>query len=625
MALRDMLPILALGLLVAVSYLPATQAGFVWDDAILTSSKAVQAWSGLWQMWFSPGSVFDSTALGAGNTAEVHYWPIVYTTFWLEHKLWGFDPAGYHIVNLVLHFVNALLVWVLMLRLSVPGAWFVAAVFAVHPVHVEGVAWLFGRKDLLATLFYLMAVLSYIRFAEEDRQGLVSGRYFLILVLFAAGMLSKSIAVTLPAALLIWHYWKRGRVTGADVYRVLPIFLVGLCIALADWSFYKSNNATTFDYAMSERVLLAARSLCLYAGKLLWPTDLAVYYPRWDTGVTDPLNVAAFVVCLGAVGLLWLLRHRIGRGPLCGVLFFALTLSPVLGLVDNVYMRFSLVADRYQYLAALGVMAAIIGALAHGTRALPPIARRGVQAVALIALVVLGTMTWRQAGIYRDDLTYFSHIISLNPESDSAQGNLGVVLFNAGRLEEAVVAQRNALAIKPNYNAYMHLGQALFLLNRFEEALAATHGAIERRPSSVDAHVRIGDILQRLGRFEEAEKYFRSAIEIDPGNANTRQNLAELLRQQNRYAEAIELYRMVLAANPDFALAHAGMGTALLSLKRHAEAIASLERAVALQPNSPMSRTLLTLMGQTVQALGQADAAARYFERADRIHPRDTD
>ncbi len=275
-AFHHTLAALALGLLVAVSFFPATEAGFVWDDVAFTEARPIRELAGIWQIWFEPRTLI---------TNEAHYWPVLYTTFWLEHTLWGLEPAGYHIVNLLLHLMVTLLVWRLMLRLAVPGAWVVAAVFAVHPLHVESAVWVIGRKDLLASLFYLACVLTYFRFVEDGRRG----RYVGALVLFVLGLLSKAIAVTLPVSLLIWHWWKRGHVTRTDVARVAPFLLVGLCIVIADWSYYKGRDSTSFDYSLIERVLIAAHALWFYVGKLVWPTGLAVIYPRWDITVSDPL------------------------------------------------------------------------------------------------------------------------------------------------------------------------------------------------------------------------------------------------------------------------------------------------------------------------------------------------
>ena len=221
----------------------------------------------------------------------MHYWPLTYTTFWLEHKIWGLAPAGYHVVNVLLHLLNSLLVWRLLLRLAVPGAWVAAAVFAAHPTHVESVAWIIERKDVLSGLFYLTAVLVWLRFLEQPRPW----RYGLTLLLFVAGLLSKSIVVTLPAALLIVQWWKDGRIAVRDLQRLAPFFPVALLITAVDLSPIGSRHSL-LDYSLPERMLLASRALWFYAGKLAWPSDLAVIYPRWDSPISlgDPWAWAPF-------------------------------------------------------------------------------------------------------------------------------------------------------------------------------------------------------------------------------------------------------------------------------------------------------------------------------------------
>ena len=431
---QDVLALVALCLMVIIIYLPAMLwGGFVWDDNVFIKVDPVRDVSGLWQIWFSPSD------LGG----EDHYWPLVYTTFWLEHKLWGFDPTGYHIVNVLLHLANTLLVWHLVRRLLVPGAWVVAAVFAVHPLHVESVAWVFERKDVLSGLFYLVALLAWMRFVEQPCRG----RYVGSLVLYAAGLLSKSIVVTLPAALLIWPWWKQGRVTSTDLSRLVPFFVVGLIITIGDLSFSRSMTPVSLDYSLTERTLIAARALWFYAGKLMWPSELAVIYPRWDIRVADPLAWGYLVAAVALALALWHFRPRIGRGPLAGALFFAITLSPTLGFVDYGYMSYAFVADRYQYLAGIGFMAVAIGAVTYGVRCLSGLWQKGALGGAAVVIVMLGLLTWRQASIYQNDEIFNRHIIALNPQARNAHLNLGKALYDQERYEEALEASH--VAVEP--------------------------------------------------------------------------------------------------------------------------------------------------------------------------------
>ena len=547
--------VLALGLLVVGGYFPAFFAGFVWDDEIITEA-VVQDWSGLWHIYFSPSDI----------EREGHYWPLVYTTFWLEHKLWGYDPTGYHVVNILLHLVNTLLLWRLIARLNAPGAWIVAAVFAIHPLHVESVAWVIERKDVLSALFYLAAFSAYIRFAAERS----SRRYFLALFPFALGLLCKSIVVTLPAALLIYHWWQRGRIIGADLIGLLPFFALGAIAAVGDLIFYQSREPLDLGYSIIEQVLIAARALWFYAGKLLWPVDLAVIYPHWDVNAADPWAWGYVLTAFAVVMALYRFRHRIGRGPLAGALFFAVTLSPVLGFVDFGYMQFSFVADRYQYLAGIGLMTVLVGAATCGMERLPEIWRKGATGVAAVTLIAMGILTYRQAGIYRDEVTFFSHIVSHNP---TARG------------------------------AYQNLGRALLAAQRPEEALTASRSAAEQDPDDVKARVNIGVALIRLGRFGEAEERLRLALDMDPQQMVVLQNLAEALRRQGRFEESLEFYRTAIRTDPGNALPYAGMGDALFHLKRYGEALQNFNRALELNPTLKQVRTMrastLTFLGRT--------------------------
>ena len=576
-ARRGVLPsggALLLGALVVAVYLPALRAGFVWDDSILVNESVVHEWSGLWNIWFSPADI----------EREAHYWPVVYTSFWLEHKLWGLAPLGYHAVNVLLHLVNVLLIWRLLGRLAAPGAWTVAAVFAVHPLHVESVAWVIERKDVLSALFYLTAALTWIRFTEAPRPG----RYLLALGLFTAGLLSKSIVVTLPAALLIWHWWQAGRITRTDLTRLAPFFAVALAVTAADLAFYSSREPLALGYSLVERVLIAARALWFYAGKLLWPTDLIVIYPLWEISAADRV---AWTYVLGAAALaalLWFGRERFGRGPLAGVLFFAVTLSPVLGFVDYGYMQFSLVADRFQYLAGLGVLAVLVGAAAQGASRLQASRKRLAAGGLAVVLALLGAQTWMQARIWRDGVTLFSHIVAYNPDARDAHLNLVGPLADAGRLDEA---------------------------------LAAARIGVERRPDNADAHTNLGSVLVRLERWDEADAVLRTALGLDPRHPGLHQNLGEALRRRGRYGEAIEMYGNALDADPDLALAHGGLGIALFESGRHDEALAALDRALALEPDGPSAGNISLFAGRAARAAGRLDAAEAHFRRAAALEP----
>ena len=570
-----------IALLAVVPYIPALLfGGFVSDDWIFVTEPLVRRLDGIVSIWLSPSEI----------RREDHYWPIVYTTFWIEHKLWGFNPAGYHAVNIALHALNSVLVWRLLLRLGVPGAWLVGAVFAVHPVHVESVAWIIERKDLLSALFYLGAVHVWLRFIEAPGPG----RYLLCLALFAAALLSKSIAVTLPAALLLLRWWQAGRVTWRDAACVAPLFALALGVTLADLAFYRDRIDSALDYSPVERALIAARGLWTYAYQLLWPASLPVLYSRWDVHPGDLLGWLAIAALVTLGTTLWLARDRIGRGPLSGALFFALTLSPVLGFVDFGFMRFAFVADRFQYLASIGALAVILGVAVHRADRLHPRGRAVAIVTAVAVLLALGALSWQQSWIYRDDLAYARHIDAVNPRHHIGQAILSHELNAAGHHKEALAAARRGIDLSEG-----------------------------QRGSDYDALAALGGALLALHRPVEAEEALRRALARWPRNrlGGPQLQLARALVRQARYEEGLELYQALIREDPDDDAAYLYRGMALLESGRQEDAVESFNKALAVVRDLRTEPLLRALLGEALHNLGRLDAAAVYLDRALALDP----
>ena len=579
---------------------------------LLEAEPVQKAWQGLRDIWLQPSTM-----------VEGHYWPMVYTSFWLEHKLWGYTAVGFHATNVLLHCVNTLLLWYLLKRMHLPGAWLAAAVFAVHPVHTEPVLWVISRKDLLGTLFYLLAFASWLRFRElRDGAGRFQSAadthasnvaYAWLLLLFTAGMLSKSFVVTLPAALLVWAWWQQGRITGNDFKQTLPLFLLGAVIVYADLQFYFGRAVLDFEYSFAERVIIAAKSLWFYAGKLLWPWPLPIIYPRWNTDATVLLN---WLPLLGAMMLaagLYLARWRMGRGPLAAVLFFAITLSPVLGFADNSYMAITFVADRYQYLASAGILTlltvgAVVGVQSFARKLQPMLA-----VAAVLLLVLYGSLTFQQAQVYRDPLTYFGHIRTLNPADYNGHYNYGLTLLNQGRYAEAEAPTLRAIEISPQSSGgYQNMAVITHNLGRYDETLVALRMATDlAEKQTAEQYYHLGHIAALVEQTDEAARYLLEALAMQPDYPDARNELlfvylragryAEALSlnpavqqslmriagtafNEGRYADALENFAHVVALAPDDAAAHANLGAALGQLGRYEEALSSFERALQLDP-----------------------------------------
>ncbi len=573
---RDVFAFVALAVLVAVIYFPAAGAGFVWDDSIMRDLRAVSTWAGIWDIWFDPQSAY----MQGERWREGHYWPLLYTTFWIEHKLWGFSPAGYHVVNILIHLANTALLWRLLARLSVPGAWFAAAVFAAHPLHTESVAWIMGRKDMLATLFCLASLAVWLRFVESRRPG----HYVGALSLFAAAMLSKSVVVVFPAAFLIVQWLKEGGLTRAGILRTAPFFILGIAVALADMLFYQNVQPVSFGYSVVERILIATHSLWFYLGKLLWPVNLAVIYPHWDVNAADPVDWIYAIGTVAVVTAFWFLRRRVGRGPLACALFFGVMLLPTLGFIDYGYMRYSFVAARYQYLAGTGAIVLFAAAAVCFSSRLPAAFAGARVGFAFALLVLLGAATWNHAGVYKNEVTLFRHVISLNPTAHSAHMNLSYALLHSEGASE--------------------------------EALAAAREAVRKRPLYYSAHNVLGAALSGLGQHGEAETHLKRAISLNPDYAPAFLNLAESLRRRGRYNEALRVYRAALKIDPDYTLPYVGMGYVLFGLRRYEEAVLSMKRALSLNPSLPMAPRLYRMTGQALRNMGREEEAQRYLRRA---------
>jgi hypothetical protein len=340
---------------VIAAHFPASRNAFIWDDdSYLTGNALVQAPDGLGKIWFEP-------------SASPQYYPLVFSTFWLEHRLWGLNPSGYHWVNILLHAGATVLLWVALLRLSVPGAWLAALLFGIHPVHVESVAWIAERKNVLSGFLYLGAFLACLRvFRLDGRSGANAGEefdrraYASALVLFAGALLSKTVTATLPLAVAIVYWWKRGRFDGPKFWkRLAPFLLLGAVAGgTTAWLEVIHVGARGADWSLSamDRILVAGRAVWFYAGKIVWPADLMFVYPRWRIDSGNPLQYIPPLGAAALVLLLWRWKDRLGRGPLAAACYFGVTLAPALGFLNVYPMRYSFVADHFQYLASIGVL-----------------------------------------------------------------------------------------------------------------------------------------------------------------------------------------------------------------------------------------------------------------------------
>ncbi|HUJ42629.1 MAG TPA: tetratricopeptide repeat protein [Opitutaceae bacterium] len=626
-----------------ISYWPALSGDFIWNDSDYVTAPGLRSLGGLARIWTEVG-------------ATQQYYPLLHSAFWVQHRLWGDHTLGYHIVTVLLHAGAALLFALILRRLFASGikpsaplpaidyepvaasrergryrgvGWLAALLFALHPVHVESVAWITEQKNTLSLVFYLAAALLYLRFDETRRLRV----YGAALVLFVASLGCKTVTATLPAALLVIFWWQRGRLAWRrDVVPLLPWLAVGAAAGLfSSWveqSFLGAHGAD-FELSLLGRALVAGRAIWFYAAKLFWPFGLNFIYPRWtiDAGVWWQWLFPLGVLVVGAG--LWALRRRT-RGPLAAFLLFVGSLFPVLGFVNLYGARFSWVWDHWQYLPDLGPIALAAAGLTAAWRGVEPrLPWLGSGLVPALA-VALGALTWAHCGMFRDNETLYRVTLVRNPGCWLAHNNLGNVWSEMpGRRNDAIAQYEEALRLKPDYaEAHVNLGVAWSEMpGRLNDAIAQYEEALRLKPGSVEAveaHVNLGVAWSRLpGRLSDAIAQYQEALRLSPKHAGAYNNLGNAWsRTPGRLKDAIAEYEEALRLRPDYIEARYNLGLALSQTPgRLKDAIAQYEETLRLKPDFVAGWHNL---GAAWFQLGNMPAAAAAFREELRLSPNDS-
>jgi protein O-mannosyl-transferase len=523
--------ILAAALIMAVAtvlvYQPAWNAGFIWDDdRYVTNNPLLSAGDGLWRIWFS-------------LDAPSQYFPLSYTLLRVGHVLWGLNPAGFHWLNIVLHVCNLFLVWRVLARLNVAGSWLAAAIFALHPVQVESVAWISEVKNLLMGFFFLLAVLAWIEYVDSQGRRRVI-LYAAALLCCALALAAKSTACTLPAALLLVLWWKKKPIGARTIAETLPFWVLALIAGLIAiwWEKYHQGTRVLDSLSALERILIASRAVWFYLSKLFWPSNLIFIYPRWHIDPSDPTAYLWLAVSVFAVAILYFGRRFFGRGPETAFLFFVLTLSPLLGFIMLYTFRYSFVADHYQYLACIGPIALVSAGFANFADRSGN--GRWVASIGGAALLAgLGLLTFRQAMTYRDIETLWRTTIARDPNSWIGYNNLGVVRFEKGDVDDAIQKYERSLQLQPDYTeALYNLGSALLQKGEVDRAIGLCEQALQLQPTDADAHVVLGNAFMVKQNVESAIVHYREALKLRPDDSNAHHNLGVALQQEGKEEEA---------------------------------------------------------------------------------------
>jgi tetratricopeptide (TPR) repeat protein len=613
-----------------LAYIPAMAGGFIWDDDIYVEhNAALRSLQGLWNIWMR-------------TSTTPQYYPLVHTTFWIEYHLWGAGlgaALGYKIVNVLLHATSAILLWRLLRMLRLPGAWLAAAIFAVHPLQVESVAWITERKNVLSGVFYLLAFGTYLRSIGEDGEWKMEERedgrwkmedgkspsppssilhppssYFLSLLFFLLALLSKTVTATLPAAILLVLWWKRGRLRLSDFTPLLPFFLVGMGMGgvtgYLERTQVGAHGPEWSALTPLDRVLIAGRAIWFYAAKLFLPINLTFIYPRWHI---EPHQWSQFAYPAGVILVvftLWFLRRRIGRGPLTAVLFFIGTLFPALGFANVYPMRYSFVADHFQYLASIGLISLFASIVTKS---------RFRIAFGWIVILTLGTLTFARGFAYRDRETLWRDTLAKNPNSWMAHTNLGHALHAKADDAGAAVQYQEALQDAPEVaDTHLNAAISLAIAGDFDGALAQCRRAIQIDPSFVDAYANMAKAYLSKGNFPEAESAARRAIEIAPKYPLGHYMLARALELSGQLPQAAAEYTAALFINPDDAEAHFHLANILVQMREGAEAIPHYQASLAIDPSNKFAWVSL---GDLLLATGRVEEAAHCFQEALRIDP----
>jgi protein O-mannosyl-transferase len=621
---RDWIFGLLLVFAVIVAYLPAMRGGFVWDDdEHISNNQMLHSLRGLWEIWFQPG-------------ATCQYYPLTFTAFWAGYHLWGLNPPGYHLLNVVLHSLVAVLLWQVLMRLKMRGAWLAGAMFALHPVCVMSVAWMTELKNTLSASLALGAGWAYLRFAglgvyeaadvqggHPQRPG--SGKhwrfYVLSMGLFQLALFAKTAISFLPVSLLLVTWWRRERLRWRDVWPLIP--MLGLVVAMGQLTFSIEHlhgaAGEPFRMGFTERVLVSGRSFWFYLGKLFFPYPLTFIYERWQVDARVAWQYLYPIATAALLAGLWRGRRRIGKGPLVALLHFYVCTSLLILLVVLYMTRYSFVSDHWQYFGCMSVIALAASGITAGFNRFEngkPFLRPGLGGALLL---VLGVLTWKQCGMYADIEKLWRTTLDRNPNSSMAHLNLGIVLAQKGSVDEAITHFQRTLEIKPDYaKAHNDLGLALLQKGKVDEAIARFQKVIEIDPAYAEACYNLGNALIQKGSVDEAIAQYQKALQIRPDYAEACYNLGNALIQRGSVDEAITRYQKALQIKPDYAEAHNNLGKTLFNKGSVDAAIVHYQKALQIKPDHANACYNL---GIALLQKGKVDEAITCLHKVLRVKP----
>jgi Flp pilus assembly protein TadD len=560
-------------------YSPAFHGDWLWDDDwYITRNPLLRDGTGLWAFWFHPGS-------------WVEYYPIHETLLWIEWNLFGNDTLGYHLVTVALHLIDALLVWCLLAKFGLRKAWLGGLIFAVHPACVDSVAWIVETKNTLSLLPFLLAMCAWIDYEASK----APRDYACALVLFLVAMLCKMTVSPFPALILLYAWWKRGRIAWRDVAASAPFFVVSLglgLLTLACGTWYYQNRGTMPEaepvIAWPSRIALAGQTLGVYFAHCFWPVGLLPSYPQWQVDPSSPLQFLPWPILAGLLVLLWQMRSTWGRHALLGLGFFLIFLGPFVGFKPASYMHFTWVMDHFLYIPLIGLIGLSVAAIGSIEERLPASARPIVTGAITAVVALLAFEANGYAVAYSNEATLWGYTVEHNPDDWMAQDNLAKALLLLHRPEEAAPHFEASIQLRPDRaQTHLNLGDALVQMGRIPEGIAEFDQALRLSPTDPAIHNQKGVALLQAGRIPEALAQFEQAVKLRPTYVIALDNLGTALAQSGRLPEALDRFAAALKIVPDDVQTLDNYGSALLQSGLAAEALAAFQHALRLDPPDP--------------------------------------
>ena len=616
---REWLWALLLIALVFAAYARVFNAGFIWDDdSHLTQNPCVVGPLGLKDIWTSTRAV---------------YYPLVLTTFWILHKVVGLSPSPYHILNVLMHAGSAVLLWRVLQQLNVRGAWLGAALWALHPVMTQSVAWVTELKNTQSCLFYLLSIFWFLHWESCSRRPMGDARashseaatgkrgegmkfeaaeiddpgrwwrFRWALLFFVMAILSKPSTVMLPAVLALCIWWRRGRIQWRYIVVLVPFMLISaLASAWTIWEqkIHAAASGPEWPQSWLERLIIAGRATWFYLGKLVWPHPLIFIYPRWKINSSQLIAYLPLLTALAGLAVLWLTRGKWKRPVSFAVAYYVISLFPVLGFFSVYFFRYSFVSDHFQYLASMGPLALAGAGITEGITVIGW--KSFLQPVACgILLLLLGALTWRQSVIYTDLVTLYQDTLRKNPACWMVHNNLGTEFLRKGQTDKALIHFQKSLEIKPDHvEALANIGNVFLRQGRIDEAIVQYNKALEIAPDYASVHTNLGTALLDKGEVSESIEHYLKALQFRPDLAEAHHNLGCARAQQGKTEEAVRHYQKALEIKPSYPEAHYNLALALVLLGRRDEAAEHLTEALRIKPDYTEAKRELQMLGVPV-------------------------